>query len=128
MKVWLEQIFLFVIVGIIQVAIDSSILVGLSAAGASIAVANVSGRLSGAFAGFFLNGAATFSDQTKKRLAGKHLVRFIITWITLTLISTWLLYLLHMQVSLKTIWLAKPGIEIFLAFISFFVSKFWIYK
>lgn len=128
MRVWFRQIFLFGVVGAIQVVIDSGVLVGLSAAGAGIAIANVAGRVSGACVGFLLNGTTTFSGQTERRLRGKHLARFVVTWIALTLISTVLLYLLRKQVSLETIWVAKPAVEAFLAFVSFFISKFWIYK
>jgi hypothetical protein len=46
----------------------------------------------------------------------------------MTLVSTSLLYLLRRHISIEAIWLAKPAVELFLAFISFFISKFWIYK
>lgn len=128
MKVWFQQIFLFGIVGTIQVIIDSGVLVGLSAVGISIAVANVVGRVSGACAGFILNGTTTFSGQTERRLRGRHLARFIVTWVALTLISTVSLYLLRRQVPLETVWVAKPAVEAVLALVSFFISKLWIYK
>lgn len=128
MRVWFRQIFLFGMVGAIQVIIDSGVLVGLSAAGIGITIANVAGRTSGACVGFLLNGTTTFSNQTEQRLHGRHLARFIATWLTLTLISTVLLYLLRKQASLEIIWVAKPVVEVFLAFVSFFISKFWIYK
>ena len=128
MSVWLRQIFVFGIVGVIQVVIDSAVLIGLSAAGVGIAIANVAGRLSGACAGFLLNGTTTFSSQTKQRLHGMHLTRFSITWIALTIISTSLIYILRHYGSIESAWAAKPAIEALLALVSFFISKFWIYK
>lgn len=128
MTILIRQLLLFGIVGVIQVVIDTSVLVGLTAAGVGLAIANIAGRISGACAGFFLNGTATFSHQTQQRLQGTHLVRFIASWVALTLVSTSLLYLLRGHLRLQLIWMAKPVIEIFLASISFFLSKFWIYK
>lgn len=127
MNVWFRQIFLFGVIGVVQVAIDSGVLIGLSALGVSIVISNVVGRISGACAGFFLNGTATFSSQTNRRLHGQHLTRFIVNWVALTLVSTSSLYLLSRHISMEATWLAKPAVELFLAFISFFISKFWIY-
>jgi putative flippase GtrA len=114
--------------GMIQVAIDSGVLIGLSALGLSIPLANIAGRLSGASAGFVLNGTTTFSAQTNQPLHGKPLMRFITTWIILTIVSTSMLYAIRLYVPLEKVWLSKPLVEIFLATISFFASKFWIYK
>ncbi len=128
MTILIRQLLLFVIVGVIQVVIDTGVLIGITSIGVGIVIANIAGRLTGACAGFFLNGTATFSHQTQRRLHGTHLARFIISWIALTLVSTLLLFLLRKHLSLESIWMAKPAIEIFLAAISFFLSKFWIYK
>lgn len=126
--VWFRQLFLFGIVGVIQVIVDSGVLIGLTHAGVSLAVANVVGRMCGACVGFVLNGTTTFSHQTEQQLRGRHLVRFVAAWASLTIVSTTLLWLLHKHVSMELVWAAKPAIEIFLALISFFLSKFWIYR
>lgn len=128
MTVLIRQLLLFGIVGVIQVVIDTGVLIGVTSIGVGVVIANIAGRVAGACAGFFLNGTATFSHQTQQRLHGTHLARFIISWIALTLVSTLSLYLLRRQLSLESVWVAKPAIEIVLASISFFISKFWIYK
>lgn len=128
MTLIVRQLTLFGLVGVVQVVIDTAVLIGLTFAGFGLVPANISGRIAGASAGFFLNGTATFSHQTKRRLRGVHLTRFVIAWLALTLASTIVLYLLHKHVSIEVIWLVKPSVEVFLACISFFTSKFWIYK
>jgi putative flippase GtrA len=126
-KVWFRQLLLFGIVGMVQIAIDSGILIGLTHAGADVAAANVCGRVAGALAGFLLNGKATFSSLSTRRLRDGPLFRFILTWLALTAVSTLLLVLLRERVALESVWMVKPVVEVCLAAISFLVSKFWIY-
>jgi putative flippase GtrA len=126
-KAWLRQLFLFGIVGMIQVAIDSGVLIGLTRAGVDVAAANVCGRVAGALVGFLLNGKTTFPSLSGRRLHDGPLLRFILTWLALTAISTLLLVLLHEHVALEYVWLVKPMVEVCLAAVSFLVSKFWIY-
>lgn len=127
MKVWFRQLFMFGIVGMIQVAIDSGVLIGLTHAGFDVAAANVCGRVAGALVGFLLNGKATFPSLSARRLHDGPLLRFVLTWVTLTAVSTLLLVLLHERVALEFVWMVKPVVEICLAAVSFFASKFWIY-
>lgn len=128
MTLLIRQLLLFGIVGVVQVIIDTGVLIGMTSLGMALILANIVGRVAGASVGFFLNGTATFSHQTQQQLHGTHVARFITSWIVLTLVSTLLLYLLHKRLSLQFVWVAKPAIEIFLASISFFISKFWVYK
>jgi putative flippase GtrA len=125
---WVRQIVLFGIVGLLQVAIDTGVLVGLTAIGMAVAGANICGRISGACIGFLLNGTATFTSPTPRRLHRGPLVRFLFMWIPLTIISTLLLSFLRTHVSLQSVWMIKPVVEIGLAMVSFLVSKFWVYK
>jgi len=124
----IRQIFFFGLIGLIQVLIDTGVLIGLTTLGATLVAANIAGRVAGACAGFLLNGTSTFSHQIDKRLQNKHLRRFLVSWTVLTAVSTLILYLANKHVTLELIWIAKPAIEICLAFVSFLVSKFWIYK
>ncbi|WP_254063311.1 GtrA family protein [Rhodanobacter sp. L36] len=128
MSSWVRQIVLFGIVGLLQVAIDTGVLVGLTALGVAVAGANICGRISGACVGFLLNGTTTFSSPAPRRLHRGALARFLIMWIPLTIISTLLMSVLRAQVSLQSVWAIKPVVEIGLAMISFLVSKFWVYK
>ncbi|OOG48772.1 hypothetical protein B0E50_08290 [Rhodanobacter sp. C01] len=111
----------------VQVVIDSGVLIGLTHAGAGVAMANVCGRIAGALVGFLLNGKATFSSVSNRRLHDGPLLRFILIWLTLTTVSTLLLVLLRQRVPLESVWMVKPVVEACLAAVSFLVSKFWIY-
>src|SRR4249919_269112 len=106
-----RQILVFLIVGVLQLALDSAMFIGLSAVGVAIIPANVAGRLAGASLGFWLNGRYTFAEAGRARLSGQHLRRFVIAWSLLTVLSTALLYAVDARVGLHLAWLAKPAVE-----------------
>lgn len=121
-----RQGWLFLLMGFLQWILDWAVTVALSHFGVSLEVANVCGRITGALLGFWLNGTITFSTSTP--LGRRHLVRFIIAWIVLTIISTWAVGLVGHSAGLQYAWLAKPVIEAVLAVASFFISRYWIYR
>ena len=126
---WLAaQALPFLLVGGIQLAVDSSVFILLSWLGLAIAGANLSGRIAGATLGFFLNGRFTFADKNGARLGWPRLLRFILVWSILTITSTLLLTQVASYQARWLVWLAKPIIELGLAMVSFCLSKFWIYR
>ncbi|KRG71638.1 GtrA family protein [Pseudoxanthomonas dokdonensis] len=118
---------LFVLMGLVQLALDTLVTVLLSRAGMPLAAANVAGRVSGAALGFWLNGRVTFA-RADSVLGRRQALRFLIVWLALTLVSTALVAGIGQHATLRTAWLAKPVVEVMLAGISFFISRHWIYR
>ena len=56
----IRQATLFVVMGGIQLLVDTAVTIGLSRAGLALGLANLLGRISGAMLGFWLNGRFTF--------------------------------------------------------------------
>ena len=123
----LRQGTLFVLMGLVQLVLDTMVTVLLSRAGVPLATANVAGRIAGAALGFWLNGRVTFA-RTDSVLGSRQALRFLLIWLALTLVSTLLVAGIGEHATLRTAWLAKPIIEVALAGISFFVSRHWIYR
>jgi putative flippase GtrA len=121
----LRQGGLFVLVGFAQLALDSGAFIGATALGMPVMAANVCGRIVGATLGFWLNGRLTFS---KERLDRSHALRFVLTWLVLTCLSTALIEGIDSQLGLHRAWMAKPIVEAALAVVSFFVSKHFVYR
>ncbi|GGA25441.1 GtrA family protein [Dyella nitratireducens] len=124
----LKQGASFVMVGLIQLAIDWLVFVALTKVGCGSSVANVSGRIVGASFGFWLNGAWTFSEEREWRLHGWHLLKFAVLWSMTTLVSTVIITLISHYKGLHVAWMVKPVVDIFLALLSFLVSKYWVYN
>ena len=121
----LRQTGLFVIVGLIQLAIDTSVFIATTALGMAVVAGNLIGRASAAGLGFWLNGRYTFG---KTKLDREHATRFIVAWILLTSLSTVLVDSVAARLGLHSAWLAKPLVEAVLAAINFMVSRQWIYR
>lgn len=117
----------YVAIGLLQYVVDWAVMVGLSHFGLSVEIANVAGRVSGAVLGFWLNGRITFAHEDLA-LGRRHLQRFVMLWLCMTAASTWALGTVENAAGLKWAWLAKPGVEIVLAGISFLVSRHWVYR
>ena len=123
-----RQALLFLAIGLVQLALDTAIYIGLTATGLPIATGNVAGRIAGACLGFWLNGRYTFADGGKARLRRRHLLRFIVAWCALTVMSTYLLALIVDGTSLHISWFAKPLVEAVMAAIGFVVWRQWVYR
>lgn len=122
-----HQVPLFLLMGGLQLVLDSAVTIGLSRAGIALGLANVIGRVCGAMLGFWLNGRFTFR-RAGSRLGRAELVRFLIAWLLLTAASTLGLGLIASSLSLQTAWFAKPLVEAILAVASFFISRHWVYR
>ncbi len=119
----------FMIVGGLQLLLDWSVFVGLSALGVEAAPANLCGRVAGAMLGFWLNGRYTFASQQRgARLGWAQLRRFLAVWIVATVLSTWLIVLVEHHLGLRLAWLAKPLVEGGLATLTFLAGRYVIYR
>lgn len=123
-----RQIFVFVLAGAAQLALDSAVFVGTTALGVPVMPGKFLGRLSGATLGYWLNGRFTFADNGVARLSGRHLRRFVIAWLCLTAISIALLYAVATRLGLHAAWWANPLVEAFMAAIGFVVWRQWVYR
>ncbi|MGO4502443.1 MULTISPECIES: GtrA family protein [unclassified Dyella] len=124
----LRQSFSYGIVGGLQIAVDWTIFVSLSALGIESGIANVAGRGSGAMLGFWFNGKWTFSKGPSTTLRFAHLARFLTLWTVTTLLSTLVVMVAAKNQGLHFAWLIKPIADVLLAGLGFGVSKLWIYR
>lgn len=117
----------YLIVGLLQWLLDWGVVVGLTHMGLPVAPANVTGRITGALLGYWLNGKWTFaSDRTA--VGATQFQRFMAMWVCTTLLSTWALTQIDDVLGLRWVWLAKPAIEVALGVVGFVLSRYWIYK
>ena len=129
MKTLLRQSSQFILVGAVQLLLDWSVFVTLSALGLSSTSSNIWGRVSGAIVGFWLNRSYTFApNEAQVSPRWKQLVRFIVIWLGLTFISSVLIREVHHYFGLHWTWLAKPVVEASLAVLSFFLSRYVIFR
>lgn len=117
----------YLVIGLLQWLVDWGVVVGLTHVGLPVAPANVLGRITGALLGFWLNGKWTFAGD-RTTVGTTQFQRFMLMWVTTTLLSTWAMTQIDDVLGLKWVWLAKPAIEIALGIVGFFVSRYWIYK
>ncbi len=123
-----RQALLFLMVGAAQLLLDTAVFVGLTALGLPLAPGNVLGRLSGACLGYWLNGRYTFARGSEPQLQRRHLWRFAVAWLALTLLSTLLLTQVAEFAGLSGSWLAKPLVEALMAAIGFVLWRQWVYR
>ncbi|MFA5683949.1 MAG: GtrA family protein [Lysobacteraceae bacterium] len=124
----LRQGFAFVLVGGLQLLLDWALMVALSALGMPVSAANLLGRIAGACLGFWLNGRVTFRRDGQPALSGRPLRRFLIMWISLTVVSTVAVAAVADRLGLEYAWAAKPLVEAVLAVASFWISRHWVYR
>ena len=117
----------YLVIGGIQWLLDWGVMVLLSHLGLRIGMANIAGRVCGALIGFWLNGRFTFNGEGHA-LGRRQLVRFIITWLAMTLLSTVAIEAIDDVLGRKWAWLAKPLVELCLGVVGFVVSRHWIYR
>lgn len=124
----LRQSSRFVAAGIAQLLLDWAVMVALSALGVPLAGANLAGRVCGALLGFWLNGRWTFARDGQARLGWARLWRFVLVWLALTALSTWLMTSIAQALGLHQAWLAKPLVEVGLAVVAFFLWRHVVYR
>lgn len=118
----------YVLVGLLQLLLDWAVFVAATALGMPAAPANLVARVSGALLGFWLNGRVTFARDGVARLGWWRFVRFVLVWLALTAVSTWLVATVAARFGLHYAWLAKPVVEAALALPAFFLWRQVVYR
>ncbi|HEY5972054.1 MAG TPA: GtrA family protein [Pseudoxanthomonas sp.] len=118
----------YLLVGLVQLLLDWGVFVAATALGMPTPFANLLGRVSGALLGFWLNGRLTFAIDGQARLGRKNFARFLLVWLSLTFISTWLVSHTALELGLRASWMAKPLVEAGLALVSFFLLRHFVYR
>ncbi|ATD66108.1 MULTISPECIES: GtrA family protein [Luteimonas] len=117
----------YLVIGLLQWLVDWGMVVGLTHMGLPVAPANVLGRITGALLGFWLNGKLTFAGD-RNTIGPAQFQRFMVMWVTTTLLSTWALTEVDDLFGLRWVWLGKPAIELALGAVGFLLSRYWIYR
>ena len=126
----LKQSLSFIVVGLVQLAMDVSLFLAFATLGLNIPLANMLSRGSAALTGFYLNGKVTFSSQIGGTINSNFFWRFVVLWIFLTGLSTALVSAVEMigNFQLFKLGISKLVIEAGLVVLSFIGQKFWVYK
>ena len=117
----------YAVIGIVQWLVEYALMLVLSQWIMPVEPANVIGRLCGAVLGFWLNGKLTFAaDDTH---VGRHAaMRFLVMWIALTVLNTWIVAHLDDAFGLRMAQLLKPGADLLSGGIGFLLSRHWVYN
>ena len=124
---WVGQGSTYVAFGLVQLALDTTIFVGLSTLGISLAAANFTGRLAGACLGYVVNGRVTFATPGHDGVRWPAFGRFAFLWLVLTILGTILLRSVEDHFGLVGSWYAKPMVEASLAVLGFLAMKFFVF-
>lgn len=117
----------YIAIGTVQLLVDWTVFVALSATGVLVEPANILGRVSGAAIGFWGNGRFTFAGDGTT-LGHRQFSRFVAMWLVTTAISTWAVSHIDDTVGLRWAWLAKPAIDIAVSTVAFVLSRHWVYR
>ncbi len=120
------QLAKFGLVGGVQLVVDWALFVLLSWMGIGLVPSNLVARAGGATFGFWLNGKYTFTEGSG--LGRNQMIRFVVTWIVMSLLSSAVVWVVGHKAGLGWAWLVKPASDAALALLSFFISKHWIYR
>lgn len=123
-----RQIPLYLVIGMLQLGLDSALFIALTAAGLPVGSANVLSRALAALLGFALNGRYTFQSVERPWRLSRSLPRFIAIWCALTALGTMAVSAVDSHGSLRLAWAMKPMIDALLALASFLISRCWIYR
>ena len=113
--------------GLLQWALEYTLVLALSHWLLPIAAANVIGRVCGALLGFWINGRWTFvgeDHQTGRRAAS----RFLLTWCALTVVNTACVGAVAHISGLRSAQMSKPVFDLATAAMGFLLSRHWIYR
>ncbi len=114
-------------IGLLQWLVEYGLMLALSEWVMPVAPANVIGRICGAMLGFWLNGKWTFAGDGT-HVGRRALTRFVLMWVALTVLNTWIVAFLDDQFGLRTAQLFKPGADLVSGGIGFLLSRHWVYK
>jgi len=125
-----KQFFIFIIVGGIQYLLDAASF-SLLILFFSTETSNILSRMIGALAGYGLNGMITFKHSSKSQIHANSLLRFILVWCLMTLISTLAIREL-IAAFCNDSWICAVAIkllvEMVLVILSFTLQKLFVYK
>lgn len=124
----IRQVLSYVLIGGTQFLVDWAMFSLLHWLGVPASPANLLGRGSAAVLGFYLNGRFTFAGAGGNKLGGVRFARFVLAWVLMTALSTALVQACVWLWPGPMVYLAKPVIEILLAFLNFFVLKWFVYR
>jgi len=117
----------YLAIGGLQWLLDWGVTVWLSHLGMLIQPANITGRVSGAMFGYWLNGKFTFAGE-HSAMGRVQFQRFAFMWLCTTAASTLALGVVDDVFGLRWAWLAKPLVELALGLVCFMLSRHWIYR
>jgi len=121
------QLVAFLVVGGVQVVVDTAVFILLGLAGVPVFAANLVSRTAGACLGFWINGRVTFAARDGHGVDRAALARFVLSWALLTLLGGVLLVAVDRALGLGWTWLAKPLVEAGLAVLGFLALKFFVF-
>jgi putative flippase GtrA len=125
----IRQVIGFGVVGGLQLLLDWACFVALTALGVAVLPANVVGRIVAASLGFWANGRFTFVQAGgSPRLGRRNLLRYLLFWLAMTVLSTLAVMGLDQLHGLHAAWLGKPLVDALLAALGFIAAKYWIYR
>jgi putative flippase GtrA len=125
----MRQIILFGVIGVTQLLADSLIFYVLVKLSTPPWIANSTSRFLALLLGFALNGALTFRQaDNSSTITKKSFFRLLILWAAMTFVSSELVTLASHHVTDLRLLSVKLTVEFLLAFVSFFISKTWVYR
>jgi len=127
MRVLIGQAARFTVVGVLLMGIDTGVFSLLHWLGLALLPANSIARVVAALASFWLHSRYSFAGHGEVRPHAIRLGRYAVWWLTMTAISTGVLWACHQSLGEQSVYAAKPVVEFVLAVIAFFVSRHWIY-
>lgn len=117
------------LVGAVQLLLDWIAFVLMTWFGVPVIRANIIARIGAAMLGFWLNGKYTFSNYPgSKQLGRDQMVRFILSWSVLTILSSAVVWFVGQRAGLTWAWVVKPAADAVFALLGFFISRQWIYR
>ena len=114
-------------VGLAQWLLEYGLMVALSQWVMPVAPANVIGRVCGAMLGFWLNGKWTFAGKDT-HVGRDAALRFVLMWLALTALNTWIVHGLDHHLGLRAAQLLKPAADLLSGGVGFLLSRHWVYR
>ena len=117
----------YAVIGLLQWMVEYSAMLALSEWVMPVKPANVIGRVAGATLGFWLNGKWTFAGEDT-HMGRRAAFRFVLMWLVLTLLNTWLIGIIDDEFGLRRAQLLKPLVDMLSGAIGFLLSRHWVYR
>ena len=114
-------------IGLLQWLVEYGAMLALSEWVMGVKPANVIGRIAGATLGFWLNGKWTFAGEGT-HMGRRAAFRFVLMWLVLTLLNTWLVGIIDDEFGLRRAQLLKPLADLLSGSIGFLLSRHWVYR